>query len=276
MKLIKIIVHKNRANLRGLIAATGLVILLNMDSNRRFFGLCDLEIWWMTSKKIGHLFYAMSSFVHHLKAIGEFKLELQSGNTQFCSKLATFCPTWSWNLMDDLEKKKGIFSMLLQALCLISMTLRTNRTPLLRYFKLYASFHNHRWIQTRVTVRKHPIWVKIVYFLQCVTLKFDGWPWKIIGHLFYATSSFVHHIIAISEFNLALQSGNTQFGSKSIFLSHVTLKFDGWSWKTIRHLYCKLFVSFCFHLWILSGVTVWKRPNKGNFFLASVTLTFDL
>ena len=32
-------------------------------------------------EKIGHLFYATSTFVHHLVAIGEFKLELQSRNT---------------------------------------------------------------------------------------------------------------------------------------------------------------------------------------------------
>ena len=38
----------NKANLRDLIAATGLIILLTLDSNNRFFSLCDLEIWWMT------------------------------------------------------------------------------------------------------------------------------------------------------------------------------------------------------------------------------------
>ena len=31
-------------------------------------------------KTIGHLFYATSSFVQYFVAIGEFKLELQSGN----------------------------------------------------------------------------------------------------------------------------------------------------------------------------------------------------
>ena len=40
------------------------------------------------------------------------------------------------------------------------MTLKNNRAPLLCYFKLYASFHSHRWIQAGVTVRKRPIWVK--------------------------------------------------------------------------------------------------------------------
>ena len=34
----------NKANLRDLIAATGLVILLKLDSNHRFFSPCDLEI----------------------------------------------------------------------------------------------------------------------------------------------------------------------------------------------------------------------------------------
>ena len=39
--------HYNKANLRDLIAATGLVILLKFDPNHRFFVPCDLEIWWM-------------------------------------------------------------------------------------------------------------------------------------------------------------------------------------------------------------------------------------
>ena len=40
----------NKANLRDLIAATSLVILLKWDSNHQLFNPCDLEIWWMTSK----------------------------------------------------------------------------------------------------------------------------------------------------------------------------------------------------------------------------------
>ena len=38
----------NKANLRDLIAVTGLVIFLNLNSNRPFFIRCDLQIWWMT------------------------------------------------------------------------------------------------------------------------------------------------------------------------------------------------------------------------------------
>ena len=134
----------NKANLRDLIAATGLVILLKLDWNCQFFSLCDLEIWQMTSK-------------HY-------------------------------------------------------------RAPLLHYIKLCVLSQTPPWIQTGVTVLKRSIPVKICDFLSSVTLKFDRWPWKTIGHLFYATLSFVHHFKPIGEFKLKLQSGNAQFGSKSTIL----------------------------------------------------------
>ena len=105
------------------------------------------------------------------------------------------------------------------------MTLKNNRAPLLCYFKLYASFRSHRWIQAEVTVRKRPIWVKIHDFFSRVTLQFDVRPWKTIGHLFYATSSFVHHFVAIGDFKLELQSGNAQFGSNSTIFRAV------WPWN---------------------------------------------
>ena len=89
-------VIQNKANLRDFIAATGLVILLKLDSNRRFF----------------------IKFVHLLKPR----------------------------------------------------------------------------VKTGVTVRKCSIRFKMGDFLSRVTFKFDGWPWKIIGHLFYVASSFVHHL----------------------------------------------------------------------------------
>ena len=74
-------------------------------------------------------------------------------------------------------------------------------------------------------VRKRPIWVKIGDVLYRVTLKFDGWPWKTIGHLSFAVSSFVQHFIAIGEFKLELQSGNAQFGSNSTIFRAV------WPWN---------------------------------------------
>ena len=58
--------------------------------------------------------------MHHFVAIGEFKLELQSGNAQSGSNSTLFTAVWPWNLTDDLQKQQGTFSMLLQALCIIS------------------------------------------------------------------------------------------------------------------------------------------------------------
>ena len=121
---------------------------------------------------------------------------------------------WPWNLTDDLEKQKGTYSMLLQALCIISeplvnsnlsyspetpnlgqirrflepcvlaiwhMTLKNNRAPLLSNIKLYASFHHHMWIQTGVTVRKRLSWV-----VTSVTLTFDLWPWPFAWTLLWS------------------------------------------------------------------------------------------
>ena len=152
--------NKNKANLRDLIAAICLVILLKLDSNRRFFSPCNLEL-----------------------------------------------DGW----------------------------------PLLCYIKLCASFQIHRWIQTWFTVWKHSIRVKIGDFLSRVILKLMNdlgkqhgtssilhqtlciilkpsvisITLKAIGHLFYSTSSFVHHFKATAEFKLQLQSGSAQFRSIS-------------------------------------------------------------
>ena len=57
------------------------------------------------------------------------------------------------------------------------MTLKNNRAPLLRYFKLCASFRSHWWIQTGVTIRKRLIWVKINDFFLAV------WPCNLMYDL---------------------------------------------------------------------------------------------
>ena len=136
-------------------------------------------------------------------------------------------------------------------------TFKNNRASLLCYFTLSAAFCSHWWIQTGVTVWKRLIWVKIDDFFSRVTLKFDGWPSKTIGHLFYATSSFVQHFVAIGEFKLELQSGNTQSGSNStIFLPRdleiwrMTLKNNRAPLLSI----IKLYASFHHHMWIQTGV----------------------
>ena len=105
------------------------------------------------------------------------------------------------------------------------MTSKNNRALLLYYAKLCASFQSHWWIQTGFTVQKRSIRVEIGDFCSCMTFKFDGWPKKTIGYLFYTTLSFVHHFKAMGEFKLELQSGNTKFRSKSAIFSPV------WPWN---------------------------------------------
>ena len=118
------------------------------------------------------------------------------------------------------------------------MTLKNNRAPLLCYFKLYASFRSHRWIQAGVIVRKRPIWVKIDDCKSRVTLQFDVWPWKTIGHLLYSTSSVVHHFVTIGVSKFELQFGNAQFGSNSTILKSYDLEIWRMTlWKTIGHLF---------------------------------------
>ena len=56
-------------------------------------------------KTIEHLSFAVSSFVQHFIAIGEFKLESQSGNAEFGSNSMIFRAVWPCNLTDDLEKR---------------------------------------------------------------------------------------------------------------------------------------------------------------------------
>ena len=69
-----------------------------------FFSRVTLKFNGWPSKTIGHLFYAISSFVHHFIDIGEFKLELQSWNAQFGSNSKSFRAVWPWNLTDDFQK----------------------------------------------------------------------------------------------------------------------------------------------------------------------------
>ena len=162
------------------------------------------------------------------------------------------------------------------------MTLNKNRAPLLCYFKLCASFCSHWWIKTWVTVRKHPIWVKFDDFESRVTLKFDGWPWKIIGHLFNATSSFVHHLVAISDLKLEIQSRKAQFGWKSMIFRAMwpcNLTYDLENNRAPLLCYFKLYASlFLSHWWIQTRVTVQKGTIWVNIddIFSRVTLQYDV
>ena len=96
-------------------------------------------------------------------------------------------------------------------------------------------------------------------------LKFHGWPWKTIGHLFYAALIFVHHFIAINELKLELQFGNAKFGAKSMIFVPCVLEIWQMTLKKNRAPFVCYFMliincaSFRGHGWIQTGVTVRKH-----------------
>ena len=127
-------------------------------------------------KTKGHLSFAVSSSVQHFIAIGEFKMELQSANANL-GQIRRFlepCDLEDWRMTSNKANLRDLIAA------------------------------------TGLVISNS---IQIVNFSACVTVKFDGWPCKTTGHLFYATSSCVHHFVPIGEFKLKLQSGNAQSGS---------------------------------------------------------------
>ena len=97
----------NKANLRDFIAATCLVILLKLDSNRRFFSLYDLEISWMISTNYG------APLLRYIKLCASCQTRrwIQTGVTvwkrSILVKIGDFfvpCDLAIWR-RDDLEKQ---------------------------------------------------------------------------------------------------------------------------------------------------------------------------
>ena len=143
------------------------------------------------------------------------------------------------------------------------MTLKNNRAPLLSIIKLCASFQIHRWSQTWVTIRKRSIRVKIDDFfvprdleIWWMTLKNNRSP--LLYYIeFYA--SFQSHWWIQTRVTETLNSGQNRQ-----FLSHMTLQFDGWPWKTTGNLSD-------------AASSIRKRPIwvKINDLFSRVTLKFD-
>ena len=114
------------------------------------------------------------------------------------------------------------------------MTLKNNRAPLLCYIKNFASFQSHRWIQTEGTVRKRSIGSKNRrFFVPC---HLEIWQMALRNNraalLCWSKryASFRSHQWIQTKVTVRKRSRRVKFCD---FLSLVTLKFDGWPWKTI-------------------------------------------
>ena len=198
---------------------------LNSGQNRRYFLPCDLEIWSMTLKN------DRPPFQCYFKICASFHSRhwIQTGVT--VRKLPIRVKIGDFFVPCDLE--------------IWQMTLKNNRVPPLCYFKLCASFRNRSWLQTGVTVRIYPIWVKINDFF----VPYDFEIWRLdIPNLSQNQQFFVPYDLDIWRMTLQY--------NRAAFLSHI-----------------KLCASFHRHMLIQTGVTVRKLLN---WVLTAVTFTFDL
>ena len=146
-----------------------------------------------------------------------FHDQLPSGNTQIRTRSLVFHPAWPWIIWP--WKTIGHLFYATSSLCIISkpsvnsnwsyspenltlgqnwrffvleiwrMTLKNNRAPLLCHFKLCASFCNHQWIQSRVTVQKVlncfdlcdlDLWPLILNFCMDITSVNGNYSWKLM------------------------------------------------------------------------------------------------
>ena len=174
-------------------------------------------------KTIGHLFYTISSFVHHFKSICEV--------AQLGSKLMIFCLAWHWNFTEDLENNRAplLYYIKLWAsfqshgwiqngesqsrnaqfgsksyfypcdLEIWRMTLKNKRASLLSYIKRSAPLHCHMWNQTWVTVRK-----RLSGVMTSVTLTVDLWPWP------FASTSRLSMVISLEDFLMTRREEHCQ------------------------------------------------------------------
>ena len=143
----------NKANLRDLIAATGQVILLKLDSTHWFFIMPDLEIRWITLKD------NKTPLLGHIKLLCIISKPSVNSNWSYNPEMLNSGQNGHFFVPCDLE--------------IWQMTFKTNRAPLLCYFKLFASLHSHQSIQAGITVRKLQIWVKIRDFCSV-------WAWNLM------------------------------------------------------------------------------------------------
>ena len=166
----------------------------------------------MTLKKtIQHLLYASQPSVPCFITIHEIKLELSSGKLKTRGPIGTFLPC-------DLEIKQ--------------MTLK-NKKKNLSYGCRTSVPHFRPIPPFKLVINRKPSnWDQICHLSSPVTLKFNTWPWKTIGHLSYASRISVSSFIPIPLFKQELLSGNAKNGVKSALFGLCDLEIE---WMTLQN-----------------------------------------
>ena len=134
------------------------------------------------------------------------------------------------------------------------MTLKNNRALLLCYFKFCASFRNHWWIQTGVTVRKRPKWVKFNDFLAlCLEI------WRMTLNNNRAPLLSIIKLCASFHYHMWNRTGVTVRKQLSWVLTSVTLIFDLWPWP----FGCTLLLSLVIRPENFKIIRWWEHSEKG-------------
>ena len=173
----------------------------NLGHIRRFLEPCDLEIWRMTLKNnrapLLSIIKLSASFHHHMW--------IQTG--------VTVRKRLSW-VVTSVTLTFDLWPWPFARTSLLSLVITPENFMMIPWWE-----HSQKGVtdgqtdgqtdrQTENTICR-AAWSQL----------------KTIGHLFYNTSSFVQHFIAIGEFKLELQSWNAQSGSNSTIFRAV------WPWN---------------------------------------------
>ena len=193
------------------------------------------------------------------KSEGFDSCDRPSNPTQIRSKSSIFSATWPWNLVDGLENNRESLPCPWK-LCVsyhshqwiqIKVTIRkhSNRSQIVSFFTqcdleiVRMTFKNIRaslscyFVHHFKAIAEFKLGVTSVTlkplnlgqnrrFLSRVTLEFDRWLWKTIGHISYTTSRFVHHFNTMCEFKLELRSGNGWVGVWPLWHWQLTTDLD--------------------------------------------------
>ena len=160
----------------------------------RDFPVWPTKIWWRTLKnnRAPLLYYVKLclSFQSHWR----IQTWVTVRKPYIWVKIGHFCLVWPWNLMDDLEKQQGTYSMLHQALGIISK-------PLVNSNFSYSP-------ETLNSGQNQQFFVPCGLEIWWMTLKNNRAS-------LLCCFKLVCRFTPISVFKLESQSRNAQFGSKS-------------------------------------------------------------
>ena len=184
----------------------------NLGQIRRFLALCDLEIWRMTLKN------------NRAPLLSNIKLYVPFHHHMWIQTGVTVRKRLSW-VVTSVTLTFDLWPWPFAWTSLLSLVITPENFMMIGWWE-----HSQKGVTDRRTDGRTD---RQTDGRTDWTIHRAAWSQlKTIGHLFYVASSFMYHFIAIREFKLKLQSGNAQFGPKSVIFCPVwvivTLKFDRW------------------------------------------------